>query len=80
MKWWPTIVCATLLGCGADATDEPDSGNDGGPDAGDTDTGEPECTSQDTFDPADCPDMSDWPGCIVYVDADATVDGDGRSC
>jgi len=75
----PILFFSSLTACGTGSTDEHDAGPDASPDAGDDAGTDDECVPDDTFDPEDCPDVSDINDCVVYVDADATTEGDGRS-
>jgi len=80
-KVLPALLLALLVGCSSDGKNADDAGTDADTDTdSDTDTDtDTECVPYDTFDPEDCPDVSDITDCVVYVDADAPSGGDGRS-
>jgi len=79
MSKYIPIALLLLLGCNSNPTDDPDAGPDGSTDSDtDTDTDD-ECLPWEPFDPSECPDMSGWSDCVVYVDADAGTDGDGKT-
>jgi len=74
-----TLLLAACSGGGNNASD---AGTDAGTDAGADGGADEECTDDvwvDTFDEAECPDMSSWDDCVVHVRTDGSPGGDGRT-
>jgi predicted outer membrane repeat protein len=63
---------------GPDGSTDTDTDTDSDTDSdSDTDTGE--CTDEDDFDPADCPDIQPSDPCVRYVNIEVDTPGDGSS-
>jgi len=78
---WVAVYATLLLAACSDGGGS-NSDTDAGTDAGDDGGTDEECTDDvwvDTFDEAECPDMSGWDDCVVHVRTDGSASGDGAT-